>query len=237
MALDAQGRVLVADGYNRRIRRVTSEGETTTIGGGADGPRIEGAPHGIMVAKDGTMIVSVRDGPHRISTLSADGTLTTLAGSAEVDFVDGRGEAARFNCPVGMAEGPDGRIYVADFSNHSIRRVDRQGNVTTVAGGGPTAAGHIDGDLAVARFNGPTSVAVASDGTIYVGEAEGKCVRMIHEGMVTTLHRCEGEVWGLLLDEPNGILYVSFDHGILTITVPTPAERREARYYLSLIHI
>ena len=38
----------------------------------------------------------------------------------------------------------------------------------------------------------------------------------------------------LLLDEPNGLLYVSFDHGILTITVPTPAERREARYYPAL---
>ena len=77
-------------------------------------------------------------------------------------------------------------------------------------------------------------MAVASDGTIYVGEFDGKCVRTIHEGMVTTLHRCEGTVRGLLLDEPNGILYVSFDHGILTITVPTPAERREARYYPAL---
>ena len=82
------------------------------------------------------------------------------------------------------------------------------------------------------------AVAVASDGTIYVGQDKrgdaGGCVRMICEGMVSTLHRCDSEVNGLCLDEPSGILYVSINCGLLTITVPTPAERKEARYYPAL---
>ena len=54
--------------------------------------------------------------------------------------------------------------------NHSIRRVDRESNVSTVAAAGsPGQYGHTDGDVADARFNDPIAVAVASDGTINVG--------------------------------------------------------------------
>lgn len=243
LALDAQGRVLVTDFGNRRIRRVTSDGETTTIGG-VDGPEMIGDPQDIITSKDGTVFVSTavsadllddvqqRD-QHDISSLSADGNWAVLAGGDHHGFVDGHGEAAQFNNPMGIGEGPDGRIYVADYDNHSIRRVDRQGNVTTVAGR-PWAEDEepdsIDGDIAAARFRFPSAVAVASDATIYVAERGG--VRQIHQGNVSTLCRLRLHEAQLLLDEAAGLLYVSdLDIRIGTVFVGTLAERREARYY------
>ena len=168
------------------------EGDTTTIGG-VDGPKFVGYPAGIAVAKDGTVFVSTYGNSNAVCIISPDGTITTLAGGEEPGFADGRGEAARFSNPTGMAMGPDGRLYVADACNDSIRCVDRNGNVSTVAGR-PTEEGaereSIDGDLTVARFNSPYAVAVASDGTIYVGEEDGERVRQIREGVVSTVCQC-----------------------------------------------
>jgi len=56
-------------------------------------------------------------------------------------------------------------LYVADFGNTRIRRINPLGAVTTVAGSTP---GSRDGDVRVATFNGPNDVAVATDGTLYV---------------------------------------------------------------------
>ena len=87
----------------------------------------------------------------------------------------------------------------------------------------------IDGDIATARFNHPSTVAVASDGTIFVGEG-GQRVRQIRDGVVKTIWR--GEVYGLMLDE--NLLYVTAGHQIITITIGTLAEEQEARYYPAL---
>ena len=120
---------------------------------------------------------------HRIRMISPDGIVSILAGSGEQGFADGRGAAALFNEPRGLAIGPDGALFVADCDNHGIRRVDRAGNVTTVAGGPNNVdsdddeedeedelmalgygGGFRDGPIASARFHCPFAVAAASDG-------------------------------------------------------------------------
>ena len=78
------------------------------------------------------------------------------------------------------------------------------------------------------------SIAVASDGTIYVGEQKGQRVREIREGVVSTLCHCEGDVDGLLLDELSGLLYVRTFHRILSVVVPTRAARLQQRCRLQL---
>ena len=170
------------------------------------------------------MFVATFGQAHRILTVSPDETVATLAGSAEHGEADGRGEAARFHSTKDMAEGPDGQLYVAEFGGDKIRRIDREGNVSAVAGrrwqAGETQES-IDGDIAVARFQGPSAIAVASDGTIYVGEQAGRRVRQIREGVVSTLCQCEGLVRGMLLDEPSGLLYLTAGDRILTIVVPS----------------
>ena len=61
---------------------------------------------------------------HAIRMITADGKLSTIAGALGVSgFADGDGEDARFAGPVGISVTPDGRIFVADTSNHVIRRL------------------------------------------------------------------------------------------------------------------
>src|SRR6185295_15001416 len=79
----------------------------------------------------------------------------TLAGPANnPGAIDGPRSEARFSDPRGMALDRDGNLYIADRANHTIRKVDRDGNVTTLAGLARTL-GDTDGVGAAARFAAP----------------------------------------------------------------------------------
>ena len=155
--------------------------------GSRDGPADEARfsePFGIA-ATEGAIFVSDAGGSHRIRRIGADGTVSTLAGDSR-GFADGRGRAARFSTPSGIALAPDGSLVVADTGNNAIRRVTPDGSVTTVAGDG--IAGYIDGPGARARFNGPVGVAVDTAGRIIVADTYNDRVRVIDlDGEVRTL--------------------------------------------------
>ena len=143
-------------------------------------------PRGAVVGDDGTVHVSEY---HRIRMLRPDGTVATLAGSHEPDFRDGVGAHARFEAPSGLALARDGALFVADTANHRIRRVARDGAVTTVAGDhdddSPT---FLDGPVAEAQFYHPEDVAVSSDGrTLFVADTGNHRVRQICDGVVSTI--------------------------------------------------
>jgi len=107
---------------------------------------------------------------------------------------EGRGAAARFHYPQGIAVGPDGALYVADQMNHTIRMISPSGDVTTLAGaaGQPGTA---DGAGAAARFNLPMGVAVGPDGSVYVADSGNGTIRVIRGGVVTTLAGTAGRHW------------------------------------------
>jgi sugar lactone lactonase YvrE len=116
-------------------------------------------------------------------------TVSTLAGSGTAGLVNGVGTNARFNNPYGVAVDSLGNIYVADQSNHCIRRISPSGDVTTIAGSG--SAGFSDGTGTNARFYNPTHVALTSSGTtLYVSEQSANHrIRKItlSSGIVSTL--------------------------------------------------
>jgi len=86
--------------------------------------------------------------------------VTTWAGQAgEADSTDGRGAAARFWQPLGLAVDDADNVYVADSGNSLIRRIDPAGSVTTLAGK-EMEVGSVDGVGAEARFHYPTGLAV-----------------------------------------------------------------------------
>lgn len=101
--------------------------------------------------------------------------------------LDGKGTAARFNQPLGIATDSSDNIYVADGLNHTIRKISPTGVVTTLAG---TAglAGYTNDKGAAARFKRPTSVTTDSSGNIYVADSFNDAIRKINpSGVVTTL--------------------------------------------------
>ena len=172
------------------------------------------------VAYDAAGNIYVADGAaQRIRRVDPDGTVHTIAGGGALDasgfwvtggYADGRGSAARFDRPAGIAVRSDGTIYVADTLNHCIRRIDAQGNVTTYAGL-PSAPGHVDGPRATARFGLPTGLAVDRRDVLYVADYTG--IRRIDaDGNVSTIPSLGIEPYAVaVFDGPLGVTVFAGD--------------------------
>ena len=119
----------------------------------------------------------------------ATGNPMELAGNDNagcITFADGAGPAASFNVPYGVVVLSDGRIIVADRSNHRLRAVTVDGVVTTYAGDG--GIGTIDGPMLQARFDGPQGLAVDSQDNVFVTDSGAHRIRRVGaDGTVTTI--------------------------------------------------
>ncbi len=112
-----------------------------------------------------TITINVTDVDESVA--SASYTVSTFAGSTQ-GLLDGQGTAALFNNPTGVEVDASGNVYVADSGNKRIRKIDPNGNVTTIAGSGGSTI--TDGQGLAASFSFPNALAVGSDGTIFVSD-------------------------------------------------------------------
>jgi sugar lactone lactonase YvrE len=229
LAVDVNGDVLVADSSNHAIRRLTSEGNVTTVlgtlaRGAADGPAKDARfhlPEGIAVDRQGNAYVADKPN-HTIRKIDSRGTVTTIAGNpGSPGSSDGPGSEARFNRPWGIAVDDLGNVYVADGANSTIRRIGADYSVTTLAGMAG-AIGNSDGTGAVARFAGPGALAIDTSGNLYVADTGNQAIRKVTpDGQVTTHARLDYVVKsmsGLAVDN-RGNVYVTdeLDHIVLKI--------------------
>ena len=100
---------------------------------------------------------------------------------------DGNGATARFNAPAGVAADGASNLYVADYNNNTIRKINSAGIVSTLAGESGQS-GTNDGPGTNARFNGPTGVAADASGNIYVADFGNNTIRKVTPaGVVSTL--------------------------------------------------
>ncbi|MGB2713848.1 MAG: hypothetical protein WBC51_06690 [Vicinamibacterales bacterium] len=142
-------------------------------------------PFGIAIGSDGAIYVADAGDSNRVRRLGPDGNVSTVAGSIE-GYADGPAAQARFNAPSGLALGSDGTIYVADTANNAIRRITRDGMVSTLAGG--QGSGYRDGIGTEALFNGPTGLAVDPAGRVIVADAYNDRIRAVApDGTVATI--------------------------------------------------
>src|SRR5690606_12113851 len=156
------------------------------VKGFADGSASTAAfndPSGIAVDGSGNVYVS-EQGNHRVRKITPSGVVSTLAGSGTTGSVNGTGGSARFHYPLGMAIDASGNLYVADYSNHKIRKVTLSGVVTTFAGSG--TSGSADGASGSATFKTPLDVAVDASGNVHITDANHK-IRKISGGQVSTV--------------------------------------------------
>ena len=135
--------------------------------------------------------------------------VSTVAGNGTPGLEDGGGALAKFNYPCGLALDEAGNLFVADYANHSIRKITPDGMVSTFAGTG--AAGSNDGDRLQATFNNPYGLALDGAGNMYVGDAGNNRIRKIApDGMVTTLAGkrkgfSDGQGALAMFNNPNGV--------------------------------
>ncbi len=202
VAVAPNGDVYVADGSNRRIRKI--ERATGTIrlyagsggsGSGGDGGPAAAAtfvqPFALALDPSGNLYVADA-GANRVRRISAGGGLiTTVAGGGSGALGDG-GPAtqATLGCPNGVAIGPSGDLYVSDTCQARVRRVSSQnGTIRTVAGNGLGGFSGDGGPATQAIVDAPTGIAVDTDGTFFFASGSVDRVRRVDgaTGIITTI--------------------------------------------------
>ncbi|WP_312512070.1 NHL repeat-containing protein [Massilia sp.] len=193
VAIGPRGIVYVADGGEaNRIRTIAPDGTVATLAGGSEGftdgqgsAAAFHTPSAVALDHEGNLFVA-DTGNHAIRRVAPDGSVTTLAGNGSPGYLDGVGRAAQFNGPVGIAVDAAGIVYVADTYNDRIRRIARDGSVTTLAGSGVPAL--FDGPAMQSAFDTPSALAVSLDGTLYVADTGNHAIRrIIADGTVDTV--------------------------------------------------
>jgi len=222
---DASGNVYVADSGNSAIRKVTPQGVVTTLS-----VQLAGPPSGLAIGSDNSLYITLLQ---EVDKISPQGVLTKFAGGA-TGSADGTGGAAHFNGPAGVAINSAGVLYVADSGNCTVRAITPAGVVTTLAGMAGQCIVSVDGSGSAARFQGPYSIAIDSNGNIFVSDvgqnvAQDSTVQSLirkvtPQGTVTTIVP-DGTIGvisgdGSLSCDGAGNLYVaeSSDHEILKVT-------------------
>ena len=199
VAFDAMGNLYIADSINFRIREVDERGIITTIAGngsstysGDGGPATSAGLNGpYSVALDALGRLYIADTSHAVvRKVATNGIITTAAGNGSSGYSGDGGPAtnASLNALCGMTLDAFGSLYIADFYNNRIRKVDTNGIITTVAG--RTAWGYSgDGGAATnANLNGPFSVAFDALGRLYIGDYYNNRIRRVaSNGIITTI--------------------------------------------------
>jgi len=187
MTVDAFGNVYVADRWNRRIRKITTDGVVSTIAGsGASGSadgfgEVSQFSFPLDVETDGLGKIFVAD-DNCIRVITPVGMVSTLTRST----VNGTGDALQFSYLYGVTVDASGNVYVSEISyRHRIRKITPDGIVSTLAG---VTSGYADGVSVVAQFNQPNGIAADILGNIYVADALNHRIRIITpNGVVSTL--------------------------------------------------
>lgn len=236
VAVEGDGGVLVADAGNHRVRRVGADSRITTVAGNGhvslagDGSRARDAelaqPIGVATGEDGALFIADTQNAV-VRKVASDGTITTIAGTGEPGFGGDGGPAtsARLQFPTALVATRDGGLLIADSWNHRIRRVSRDGLITTIAGNGhPGTAG--DGGPATDAFlDAPGGVAVDGSGVVYIADTENNRVRRVDTaGVVSTVATDLHKPTGLVVDAA-GILFVADagDHRVVAVDLRTNA--------------
>ncbi|WP_295672856.1 NHL repeat-containing protein [uncultured Mucilaginibacter sp.] len=184
LTVDTHGVVYVADTHNSMIRKITPDGNVTTLAGRPDAATKDhpGAmvrfdnPYGIAVDKNGNVFVSDWD-KDQVKKVSPDGKVSVYAGTGDRGLKDGPAVNASFYLPEGIALDQKGNLYVADTYNNLIRKISPEGIVSTLAG--KIKRGSANGKGAAASFSHPDGIAVDKKGNVYVADVGNNKIRKI----------------------------------------------------------
>jgi sugar lactone lactonase YvrE len=212
LAIDAAGNLYVADTGNNAIRKITPQGVVSTLAGdglagdkdGVGAAAQFNGPIGVAVDADGVVYVADTYND-RIRRISIHGEVTTIAGGKRAGLTDGVAAQALFDTPTGLALSAAGELYIADTGNSAIRKLDKSGNVSTVA------AAKEDDRASLLRS--PGAIALTPDGFLYLASnSHGRLAQITPAGEVVAVQDIDrpaqpgyGSDGGVRLYAPRGI--------------------------------
>lgn len=196
----ADGRLVFVQAHDPRLIAIGSDGRlqllsnelTGTIGNEGDGGPLQDARFielsGVVVAPDGTMFIADKVA-NRVRVVR-DGIITTYAGTGLQGFEGDGGRAldAQLSQPTALALDAAGNLYITDTGNCAVRRVSPDGTIMTVAGIGYAGFGGDGGPATRAMLAHPEGIAIAPDGSFYIGDRYNNRVRHVApDGTITTV--------------------------------------------------
>lgn len=200
LAVDAQGNLYIADTVGQRIRKVNLGGIISTVAGtgtaGYSGEGVQAAnaplsvPTGVTVDAQQNIYITeagnAQYGP-RVRKIDLAGNITTVAGNGKVGFSGDGGPATSAQLGGGLqgvAVDKAGNVYIADYSNYRIRKVDTSGIITTIAGNGQPGGSGVNGNggLAASSELQPSGLAVDPSGNLYISDYFASQIREITFG-------------------------------------------------------
>ena len=187
LAIDAQGNLFVADTGNHAIRKITPNGNVTTLAGTGQPGFRDGAakqaqfngPIGIAVDAQGKVWVADTYND-RIRVITPDGQVSTVAGGDQPGFADGPALTARFDTPCALVLDALGNVFIADTRNDAIRKLSPAGEISTLVRGDP-----LDPHSVLKK---PVGLARTHDGFLYASEgSRGRIVQLAPNGALRAL--------------------------------------------------
>jgi len=206
---DVAGNLYISDKYNHRIRKIdTGTGNITTVAGnptlhtdgvtwlggfsGDGGPAASAElnfPSNLTVDTAGNLYIADTKN-HRIRKVDTLGDITTIAGTGVAGFSGdgGAATAAQLYEPRGLAIDTVGNLYIADWRNYRIRKVDASGVITTIAGDGKWGFSGDVGLATEAKLSSPSDVTVDATGNLYITDSGSNRIRKVDiSGVITTV--------------------------------------------------
>jgi uncharacterized protein (TIGR03437 family) len=200
LAIDKQGNLYIADPTGQRVRKVNAAGVISTVAGtgvvgysGTGGPATSAplnVPMGLALDAQGDLYIAEGGnalyGP-RVRKVDTAGNITTVAGNGTIGFSGDGGPAVSAQLGGGLqgiAIDAAGNLYIADYSNYRVRKVDASGIITTIAGngvtGGPATSGN--GGLASNSRITPAGMALDGSGNLNISDNASSQIRKIAFG-------------------------------------------------------
>ncbi len=179
VAVDSAGNLFISDTYNNAIRKVNTSGIISTLAGngtagfagdnGSATAALVNKPYGIALDRQGNIYFADQDN-HRVRKIDLNGIITTFAGTGTGGYTGDNGPAtqARIYYPSSLAFDTSGNLFIADYQNNRIRKVNAAGLISTVAGNGFFGSDGNWGLATSATIGSVSGIAVNRQGIIYL---------------------------------------------------------------------
>jgi sugar lactone lactonase YvrE len=201
MTLPATGTYTILMAPDHVISLIAGTGAYASSGDGGAATSAGVAPIDVAVDGQGNLFIADTSN-NRVRKVSADGTITTVAGNGNSGYSGDGGPAtsAQLWAPWGVAVDSQGNLFIADDSNNRVRKVSAAGIITTVAGTGVQGYSGDGGPATSAQLWAPLGVTVDGQGNLFIADAGNNMIRKVSaSGVITTV---AGSVLVPQLDSP-----------------------------------
>lgn len=237
IAVDGAGNLYIADASNNVIRKINAAtGTITTVAGtgtagytGDNGAATSAElyhPDGVAVDGAGNLYIAdtLNDVVREVN--AATGKITTIAGTGAGGYTGDGGPAtsAKLGSPAGIEVDAAGNLYIADYNDYVIRKVNTTtGIISTAAGTGTAGYTGDNGAATSATLNAPRSVAVGTNGNLYIADTGNNVIRKVDVADAPSLSFASTYVGSTSTDSPQTVTVENIGNATLTFPIPTIA--------------